>query len=131
MARVLGIGGIFFKSPHPDRLRAWYREHLGLPLDDWGGAVFRAADDPEGATAWSVFEEDSDYFASGTARFMVNFRVDDLDAILASLRSAGCAVDDRIEESEFGRFGWVIDPDGHRIELWQAPSTSTESSAAP
>ncbi|MGE0227939.1 MAG: VOC family protein [Dehalococcoidia bacterium] len=121
MARVLGIGGIFFKSSDPERLRAWYREHLGLPLDDWGGVAFRAADDPEGATIWSVFEEDSDYFAPSTARFMVNFRVDDLDAILASLRAAGCDVDDKIEESTFGRFGWVMDPDGHRVELWQAP----------
>jgi catechol 2,3-dioxygenase-like lactoylglutathione lyase family enzyme len=121
MARVLGIGGIFFKSPDPERLRAWYREHLGLPLEDWGGAVFRAADDPEGATVWSIHEEESDYFAPSTARFMVNFRVDDLDAILASLRTAGDPVDDKIEESAFGRFGWVMDPDGHRIELWQAP----------
>lgn len=126
MARVLGIGGIFFKSADPGRLRAWYREHLGLALEDWGGVAFRASDDPEGATIWSVFEEDSDYFAPSTARFMVNFRVDDLDAILASLRAAGDPVDDKIEESTFGRFGWVMDPDGHRVELWQAPPAASE-----
>jgi predicted enzyme related to lactoylglutathione lyase len=125
MQRVTGIGGIFIKARDPERLRAWYRDHLGIDVQDWGGAVFRwqtpERPEPEGSTTWSVFAEDSDYFAPSRARFMVNYRVDDLDAVLAALRAEGCEVDERIEASEFGRFGWVMDPEGNRVELWQPP----------
>jgi len=123
--RVTGIGGIFFKARDPDALRAWYRRHLGLDIQDWGGLAFRwhdaAAPEPEGATVWSIFPADSTYFAPSSAPFMINYRVRDLDAVLAALRSEGCAVDERTETSEFGRFGWVMDPEGHRIELWEPP----------
>jgi predicted enzyme related to lactoylglutathione lyase len=95
-------------------------------LEEWGGAAFRWAS-PEnpsgtGTTVWSPFKHDTTYFAPSTAAFMVNFRVDDLHALLAQLRSAGCDVDAKVEESEFGAFGWVMDPDGNKIELWQPPA---------
>ncbi len=125
MKRVTGIGGIFFKAKDPKRLGEWYRTHLGMDVQGWGGAIFHWAS-PEnpggvGTTVWSPFAEDTTYFAPSQASFMINFRVDDLHALLDVLRSEGCEVDDRVEESEFGKFGWVMDPEGNRIELWQAP----------
>lgn len=125
MRRVTGIGGIFFKSKDPQALGEWYRRHLGLDVEEWGGVVFRWADDNAsgaGTTIWSPFGQDSSYFAPSTAPFMVNFRVEDLHALLAALRAEGCSVDDKVEESEYGKFGWVMDPEGHRIELWQPPA---------
>ncbi|MBI3447396.1 MAG: VOC family protein [Acidobacteria bacterium] len=123
--RVTGIGGVFFKAKDPERLGAWYREHLGLAIEAWGGTSFpwRDAADPKrkGSTAWSLFPATTKYFDPSTAPFMVNYRVADLDRVLAALREEGCAVDPRIDESEFGRFGWVMDPEGNRIELWQPP----------
>jgi predicted enzyme related to lactoylglutathione lyase len=123
--RVTGIGGIFFKASDPAALREWYRRHLGIGVEGWGGATFRWAspDDPNrtGTTAWSVFDESSTHFAPSRAQFMINYRVDDLDALLRALRTEGCAVDDKVDESEFGKFGWVMDPEGNRVELWQPP----------
>lgn len=123
MQRVTGIGGIFFKSPDPKRLGAWYRGHLGLDVTDWGGVVFQwgGPDSAPGMTLWSPFAADTDYMAPSTAPFMVNFRVADLDALLAALRAEGCDVVDKREDSEHGKFGWVIDPDGNKIELWEPP----------
>ncbi len=123
--RVTGIGGVFIKSAQPERLREWYRVHLGLAIEDWGGVVFQwqtpEKPEPKGSTVWSVFGADSTYFAPSTAPFMVNFRVADLDGVLAAIRAEGCAVDEKSDSSEFGKFGWVMDPDGNRIELWQPP----------
>lgn len=131
MSRVVGIGGIFMKAKDPDGMRAWYRTHLGLSIEDWGGMAFRwdRADGPgeNGTTIWSIFEEGSDYFAPSTARFMVNYIVGDLHAVLAELRSEGCEVDAKIEESEFGKFGWVMDPEGNRLELWEPPQSAAGS----
>lgn len=128
MRRVTGIGGIFIKSKDPDRLRAWYRDHLGMDVQDWGGMTFQwqtpEHPNPDGATVWSVFKDSSTYFAPSTAPFMVNYRVDDLHAVLAALREEGCDVDAKVEESEFGKFGWVMDPDGNRIELWEPPASA-------
>lgn len=125
MQRVTGIGGIFLKARDPSALGDWYRRHLGLDVQPWGGTTFRwhESGEPEanGATLWSLFPESTDYFAPSEARAMVNFRVQDLDALLALLRAEGCAVDERTEVSEFGRFGWVMDPEGNRVELWQPP----------
>jgi catechol 2,3-dioxygenase-like lactoylglutathione lyase family enzyme len=123
MKRVTGIGGIFIKARNPEALRAWYRRHLGMDIQDWGGLSFQWNDPPtpHGSTVWSVFDESSGYFAPSEARFMVNYRVDDLRALLAALREEGCQVDDKVEESGFGKFGWVMDPEGHRVELWQPP----------
>ena len=126
MKRVTGIGGVFFKSSDPDRLRAWYRDHLGIDVQSWGGCEFQWTSDDNpgggGSTTWSPFKEDTTKsFGTGGARFMINYRVADLHALLAALREEGCAVEDDVEESEYGKFGWVADPDGNRIELWQPP----------
>jgi predicted enzyme related to lactoylglutathione lyase len=127
MKRVVGIGGVFFKAKNPEKLREWYRDHLGFNLEEWGGAVFQpnAANGPidKEKTVWSLFPSDSDYFAPSTQAFMINYRVDDLHALLAQLRAEGCAVDAKVDESEFGKFGWVMDPEGNRVELWEAPSS--------
>jgi predicted enzyme related to lactoylglutathione lyase len=124
MKRVTGIGGIFFKAKDPKALGNWYRDHLGLDVSDWGGAVFQwgGADSPRGATIWSPFAEDTHYMAPSTASFMLNFRVADLDVLLAALRSEGCNVLDATEASEQGKFAWVIDPEGNKVELWEPPA---------
>lgn len=130
MKRVLGIGGIFIKSKDPEGLKGWYRTHLGMDIEDWGGVVFQWSTPenptPNGTTIWSIFEESSQYFAPSKAPFMVNYRVEDLDALLDALRAEGCEVDPKTEESEFGKFGWVMDPEGHRVELWEAPPAAVE-----
>jgi catechol 2,3-dioxygenase-like lactoylglutathione lyase family enzyme len=120
MTRVTGIGGIFIKARDPETLREWYRVHLGIAVEAWGGATFRW-DQPEGATVWSIFPSTSRYFDPSIAPFMVNYRVANLDRVLADLRAEGCAVDDQIEESEHGKFGWVVDPEGNKVELWEPP----------
>lgn len=125
---ILGIGGIFFKARDPKALAAWYREHLGVPVEaDMTFATLPASGPtPDGAPeqhVWSVFEEKSAYFAPSTAPFMVNYRVADLHALLAQLRAAGVAVDEKTDESEFGKFGWAMDPEGNRFELWEPPPT--------
>jgi predicted enzyme related to lactoylglutathione lyase len=128
MKRVSGIGGVFFKSKDPKALGEWYAKHLGLAVEPWGGVAFRWAgdDNPQGigTTIWSPFAADTEYFAPGSASFMVNYRVDDLHGLLALLRSEGCQVEDKVEESEYGKFGWVIDPEGNKLELWQPPAGS-------
>jgi len=123
MKRVTGIGGIFFKAANPKALSAWYRDHLGLDTSDWGGAVFPWGGEgsAKGMTIWSPFAQDTDYMAPSNASFMINFRVDDLDALLTVLRTEGCNVLERTETSEQGKFGWVIDPEGNKVELWQPP----------
>lgn len=125
MKRVTGIGGIFFKSTNPKALGAWYKEHLGIDVQEWGGAAFdwNGPENPEGAgtTAWSLVAADADHFAPSSAPFMINYRVDDLPALLDALRAEGVRVDEKVEESDFGKFGWVIDPEGNKVELWQPP----------
>lgn len=124
MKRVTGIGGIFFKSNDPDALCAWYRDHLGLDVTEWGGAIFNwgGKDSEKGMTIWSVFRNDTSLMEPGTASFMVNYRVADLHALLAALRAEGCNVLDRTDETEHGKFGWVMDPDGNKVELWEPPA---------
>jgi predicted enzyme related to lactoylglutathione lyase len=112
---VVGIGGVFFRAKDPEALRAWYAEHLGIDVQDWGGAPFEG-----GTTVWSIFASDN-YFGPSGQQSMVNYCVDDLDAMLERLRGAGVPVDDKIEDSELGRFGWATDPEGNRFELWQPP----------
>ena len=123
--RVTGIGGVFFKARDPKALGEWYRKHLGVEVEDWGGAAFQWAspDNPtgRGTTIWSPFKADTSYFAPSQASFMVNFRVRDLHRLLAVLRAEGCQVDDKTDESEYGKFGWVIDPEGNKVELWEPP----------
>jgi predicted enzyme related to lactoylglutathione lyase len=126
MKRVTGIGGIFFKARDPKALQAWYKRHLGIDVQPWGGAAFRWTDADgqpvAGTTAWSIGSAESDSFAPGTAPFMVNYRVADLRALLDALREEGCDVLDKLDDSEFGKFGWVIDPEGNKVELWEPPA---------
>jgi predicted enzyme related to lactoylglutathione lyase len=124
LSRVTGIGGVFLKAKNPAKLGAWYKKHLGIDVQAWGGAKFRWVDTSGqpmiGTTAWSV--GDGKNFAPSTAPFMVNYRVSDLRALLAALRSEGCEVLDKTDESEYGKFGWVMDPEGNKVELWQPPA---------
>lgn len=125
MQRVQGIGGVFLRGRDRDALLVWYRDHLGIPVEEWGGANFPWAEQHAAAhasTVWSVFPADTSYFGEGRPAFMINFRVRDLDAMLAQLRALGAQVDDRVEDSAYGRFGWVTDPEGNRVELWQPPA---------
>jgi predicted enzyme related to lactoylglutathione lyase len=125
MKRVTGIGGIFFHAKDPVALRAWYQRHLGIDVQVWGGAAFTPAEDAgepgAGTTIWSIGANDSDQFLPGTANFMVNYRVADLSALLQALREEGCNVLEKFDDSEYGKFGWVIDPEGNKVELWQPP----------
>jgi predicted enzyme related to lactoylglutathione lyase len=126
MRRVTGIGGVFFKARDPKALGAWYKAHLGIDVQEWGGAAFpwKGPDNPDGGgtTAWSLFPADTTHFAPGTASFMINYRVDDLLALLAALRGEGVQVDEKVDESGYGKFGWILDPEGNRVELWQPPA---------
>ena len=121
MRRVTDIGGVFFRSRDPNALQARYQEHLGLEPSPDGVVVirWRQPDDPEllGSTVWAPFPGDTDYFGTDQA-WMINYRVDDLDAVLQALRAEGIT-DERIEEMELGRFGWAVDPEGSRFELWE------------
>jgi predicted enzyme related to lactoylglutathione lyase len=125
--RVTGIGGIFFKVRDPKKIQAWYKKHLGLPLDPaWGGWSFdwRDAKSPKkkGSTAWSVFETNTDYFKPSKKPFMINYRVADLRRVLTELKKEGVWIDPKSGEgSEFGKFGWIMDCEGNRIELWEPP----------
>ena len=125
MRRVTGIGGIFFKAKDPVAVRAWYQKHLGIDVQVWGGAAFRWTDSEDnpigGTTTWSVSDANSDYYAPSTSSFMVNYRVADLLALLVALRKEGCNVLEKTDDSEYGKFGWVIDPEGNKIELWEPP----------
>ena len=125
MKRVTGIGGIFFKARDPVALRAWYQKHLGIDVQNWGGAAFTWSDDAgnptKGTTVWSIGSDEGDYYAPSKAAFMVNYRVADLERLLETLRSEGCNVLEKTDDSEFGKFGWVMDPEGNKVELWQPP----------
>lgn len=119
MERVIGVGGVFFKARDPLALAAWYREHLGVPVEagqTYG--VFHSGGAGE-QTVWSAFAADTNYFGSGPGSSMVNYRVRNLDAMLAQLRAAGATVEAKIEQYENGRFGWAADPEGNRFELWE------------
>ncbi len=121
MERVTGIGGIFFKSPDPKALCAWYEQHLGVTPGWDFGALFKW--EGHGGTVWSPFAADTKYFAPSPAPFMVNFRVANLGRMLEQLRAGGVTVDAKTEESEeYGKFGWCMDLDGNRVELWEPPA---------
>ena len=125
MDRVTGIGGIFFKAKDPQAMQAWYKRHLGIDVQPWGGAAFTWADAAgqamKGTTIWSIGAADGQAFAPSPSSFMINYRVEDLAAVLAALRSEGCEVLEKTDDSEYGKFGWVIDPEGNKVELWQPP----------
>ena len=124
MKRVTGIGGIFFQARDPVSLRAWYKQHLGIDAQEWGAAfpwTDEAGKPVNGTTAWSIGAAGGDQFAPSTSSFMVNYRVHDLVALLKALRAEGCQVLDKMDDSEYGKFGWVMDPEGNKVELWQPP----------
>jgi predicted enzyme related to lactoylglutathione lyase len=123
MARVTGIGGVFFKTKgDPAALSAWYEKHLGMPLQSFGGAVLEWPDDradDKGLTVWHVAAQESQWFSPSDSSFMINYRVDDLAEMLAQLRAAGVEVVGGPESHENGKFAWIIDPDGNKVELWE------------
>jgi predicted enzyme related to lactoylglutathione lyase len=118
MAKAVGVGGVFLKALDPKALSEWYALHLGIPVQDGCSLAF---DGPEsaGMTVFAHFPLDTPYFGEGAQQAMVNFRVDDLDQLLAQLAAAGVRVDPHREEYDYGRFAWIWDPEGNRIELWQ------------
>ncbi|MES2221448.1 MAG: VOC family protein [Acidobacteriota bacterium] len=126
MARVTGIGGVFLKAQKPERLAAWYETHLGMKLAPYGGVEFEwlEKDSPQmiGKTVWSLFPPTTEYFGPGPQQAMVNYRVDDLEGLLRKLEETGVEIDLRQESGEFGRFAWIVDPEGNRIELWEPPA---------
>ncbi|HEX7644483.1 MAG TPA: VOC family protein [Burkholderiaceae bacterium] len=117
---ITGVGGVFFKAKDPKALAAWYRDVLGMPVQAWGGAAlhYDAAKHPP-AAAWSVFPASTNYFAPSTSDFMINYTVDDMDAILARLRAKDVAVIKRDDSEANGRFTWILDPEGNKVELWE------------
>ena len=126
MKKVTGIGGIFFKSDHPEKLYQWYERHLGIKSEPGSGAMFewREADDSskKAMTVWSIFPAATKYFDPSRSPFMLNYRVDDLDGLLKMLAAEGVEIDPKREDHEYGRFAWIMDPDGNRIELWEPPN---------
>jgi predicted enzyme related to lactoylglutathione lyase len=126
MKRVTGIGGVFFSAKDPVALRKWYKEHLGIDVQPYGGAAFEWADADgnalKGTTAWMIGPADGKHFAPSKSTFMVNYRVADLTGLLAALRKEGCNVLEKTDDSEYGKFGWVMDPEGNKVELWEPPA---------
>jgi predicted enzyme related to lactoylglutathione lyase len=123
--RVLGVGGIFFRSKNPAGLGEWYAEHLGFEVEEWGdtrGSSFSPRGLPANSfTVWSAFAANTEYFGGSGQSYMINLIVDDLDAALANVAAGGAEVLEEREEHDFGRFGWFTDPDGNRVELWEPP----------
>ncbi|WP_025741274.1 VOC family protein [Aquimarina pacifica] len=118
--RVTGLGGIFFKTKDPKGTKEWYGKHLGLPVDEYGCTFWwKDTDGNDCSTQWSPFKEDTTYFTPSTKEFMMNFRVENLVELLETLKNEGVTVIDKIEEYEYGKFGWIIDPEGNKIELWE------------
>lgn len=128
MARILGIGGVFFKCRDTGALGDWYRKWLNMPIDpQFGGASLKPVDMPaNGFTVWGPFKEDTGYFDPSEKPFMVNLVVDDLDAALRQVAEGGATIIDDILEEDYGRFGWFIDPEGTKIELWEPPANAPQ-----
>ncbi len=123
MAKVTGIGGVFFKSTGDSAAtRAWYQKHLGISLEEWGGGILNWAEDKAedgGMTVWHVADKDSEWFSPSKASFMINYRVDNLDELISQLRADGVEIVGEPESHENGKFAWIMDPDGHKVELWE------------
>ncbi len=120
MAKAVGIGGIFLKARDPKALAQWYRTHFGIP-DQGGGSLGFDGPESMGMTVFAHFPLDSDYFGEAAQQAMINFRVDDLDALLAQLAEAGVRIDPKRDDAPYGKFAWIWDPEGNRVELWQPP----------
>ena len=124
MERVNGIGGVFFKARDPKKLAAWYRDHLGIQSKGgYADFAWREKDNPDrvGRTVWALFPTNTSYFGSSAAPMMINYRVANLERMLAQLRGAGVAVE-KVQDTNYGRFAWITDPEGNRIELWEPKS---------
>jgi predicted enzyme related to lactoylglutathione lyase len=119
MAKVLGVGGVFFKSPDPQRLYAWYAKWLGMGFENWGTAFYPRTMPPNGQTIWSAFDATTEYFAPSQKDFMFNLVVDDLEEALRQVEEGGAPIIGSIEKLEYGSFGWFMDPDGNKVELWE------------
>ena len=123
MAKVTGVGGVFFKSKGDSAaLASWYRTHLGMALEDFGGAILRWPDDKandHGLTVWHVADSNSQWFKPSDSAFMINYRVDNLDELMAQLRASGVPIVSGPESHENGKFAWIMDPDGNKVELWE------------
>ncbi len=118
--RVTGLGGFFFKTKNPDETKKWYKDHLGLPVDDYGCTFWwKDTKGNDCSTQWSPFKEDTDYFSPSKKQFMMNFRVENLHELLATLKEEGITVVGEVEEYDYGKFGWILDPEGNKIELWE------------
>jgi predicted enzyme related to lactoylglutathione lyase len=134
MAKVTGIGGIFFKSRSDSAaLAAWYHRHLGIPLESWGGAVLRWPDDTaddKGLTVWTVADKDSQWFSPSDSAFMINYRVDDLDALISQFRGDGIEIVSGPESHENGKFAWIMDPEGNKVELWEPMAWDEKNKSA-
>jgi predicted enzyme related to lactoylglutathione lyase len=134
MAKVTGIGGVFFKSKSDHAaLAAWYQKHLGVPLESWGGAMLKWADDKGGdggLTVWHVAGKDSKWFAPSESSFMINYRVDNMDEMVEQLRASGVAIIKGPDADDNGKFAWIMDPDGNKVELWEPAPADGGSKAA-
>lgn len=119
MEKVLGMGGVFFKARDPKALAAWYRDVLGVPVEAGQSYATLISSGPGECTVWSTFAKDTTYFGPYPTQCMMNYRVKNLDAMLAQLRAAGATVDAKVEDYDYGRFGWAYDPEGNRFELWE------------
>ena len=119
MARITAFGGVFFRSADPQALAAWYREKLGLNIEDWGGAMIQSEGAGPGYGVWAPFDKTSGRFDPSSREFMINFAVDDLDDFLAGLEAKGVEVNERQQLDGMGKFAWILDPDGTKIELWE------------
>ena len=118
--RVTGLGGFFFKTEDPNKVKAWYGKHLGLPVDDYGCTFWWK--DKEGndcSTQWGPFKEDTNYFNPSKKQFMMNFRVENLEELLMTLKEEGVIIVGEMENYSYGKFGWILDPEGNKIELWE------------
>ena len=123
MAKITGIGGVFFKSKSDHKeLAAWYNKHLGMPIESWGGTILRWPDDKAedgGLTVWTTADHDSKWFSPSESSFMINYRVDNMDEMIEQLTSGGVEVIQGPESHENGKFAWIMDPDGNKLELWE------------
>ena len=129
MKRTTGLGGLFFKCKDPATMRSWYRKHLGIDSEDWGFSfLWRELDRPEkrGYTVWNPFPETTNYFAPSQKPLMMNFRVDDMDALLVELEKEGIELVGEPVTEENGKFAWIMDPEGHKIELWEPVDSSED-----
>ena len=118
--RVTGLGGFFFKAQNPDHIKEWYKNHLGIPTDNYGWSFWwKDAEGNDCMTQWSPMKDDTTYFEPSEKQFMMNFRVENLVELLAALKEEGVTVVGEVQEYDYGKFGWILDPEGNKLELWE------------